>query len=283
MRYAHYTNDTNYNESAFYYMTAANIDENHLHFWLSGQGEPVILLHGLLGSSRNLGVLAKNLSEHFLVCAVDLPNHGRSYRSEEMSFSSMAAAVDSIAQLHDWPSYRLLGHSLGGKVAMRLAIDCPEKVKKLLVEDIAPVDYPPHHHEILQAMHSIDLARLESRAHAEQLLAETIRDRLTRSFVLQNLRRSGGNFYWQVDLPHLVANYPELSKAPFNEDVSPVRYQGPVMFVAGERSNYIRPEHRPAIEALFSDVKFRQISGAGHVIHAEKAAVFSSVALRFFI
>ena len=263
-------------------MTTVNFDEKLLHFWLSGQGEPVILLHGLLGSSRNLSVLAKKLSEHFLVCAVDLPNHGKSYRSDEMSFASMAAAVDRIAQSQGWPNYRLLGHSLGGKVAMRLALDHPEKVNKLLIEDIAPVDYPRHHQEILAAMQSIDLQRLNSRAEADKILAQSIDDPLTRGFVLQNLRREGGDFYWQVDLTRLVTHYPSLCKAPVKQDLQKPRYAGPVMFVAGERSNYIQPTHRAAIEALFDSVKFRQIEGAGHVIHAEKAAIFAAVVLRFF-
>lgn len=248
---------------------------------LMGGGRPIILLHGLLGSSRNLGVLGKALSDNFQVCLVDLPNHGQSYREDQMGFASMARAVKKVAEENGWSRFSLLGHSLGGKVAMRVALDYPDAVESLLVEDIAPVDYPAHHAEIIAAMQAIDLDALSSRKEAEQQLDLEFIDQLTRGFLLQNLRRNKDGYYWMTDLPRLSSCYPSLCKAPL-ESGGTTQFEGPVLFVGGERSNYIQRAHWASVETLFPNAKFRQIRGAGHVIHAEKPAVFASMVRKFF-
>ena len=253
-----------------------------LHHEVSGEGAPLILLHGLLGSSRNLGMVARELSEYFQVCSVDLPNHGKSPRSTECGFAVLADAVHAVAESLDWQRYSLLGHSLGGKVAMRLALEHAHSVDRLLVEDIAPVDYPPHHTGILEAMRSIQLEALESRSEAKGMLMDKLDDEPTVNFIVQNLRGRKGGFYWLADLDNISACYPSYCLRPF-ESAEGDAFNGPTLFVGGGRSNYIQAEHQSAIKASFPNAKYRQIEGAGHVIHAEKPALFASVAKRFFI
>ena len=255
------------------------MQELSLNYLQEGVGPPVILLHGLLGSLKNLTGLARALSDDFSVCRIDLPAHGQSSGLEDMTFSGMANAVAETVDSLGWQEFAVLGHSLGGKVAMQLASERPSRVKALIVEDIAPVRYPPHHKEIIEALCAIDLDTLGSRAEADELITHAVPDRLTRSFLLQNLKRNEGRYQWAPDLALIKSAYPEMCEAPNLKDA----YDGPTLFVAGERSNYIQSEHQSEIEKRFPNAKYRQISGAGHWIHAEKPSSFNALARRFLI
>lgn len=240
----------------------------------------MIMLHGLLGSARNLASLAKALSADLDVCCIDLPNHGQSASDSDMRFSRMSEAVLQVADQNNWSTFSLLGHSLGGKVAMQMAMDSPERVCRLLVEDIAPVDYPPFHTEIIEAVRTLPLNEISSREDALKALESAVPDLATRHFLLQSLKRKDSGFYWQMDIENIASNYRHLCKAPSLPTND--RYRSPVLFVAGERSNYVQAEHQAAINERFSNAKYRQIAGAGHWIHAEKPARFASVVAGFF-
>ncbi len=238
----------------------------------------MVLLHGLLGSLKNLTGLARALADDFLVCRMDLPAHGSSPAAPNMSYAGMAAAVMATADQLGFQEFSVLGHSMGGKVAMQLAANHGARVRALLIEDIAPVRYPPHHKEIIAALSGIDLRALRSRAEADALIQGAVPDKLTRAFLLQNLRREEGKFVWAPDLKTIKVVYPDMCEAPENGEV----YTGPTLFVAGERSNYIQQEYQTAIVERFPNAKYRQISGAGHWIHAEKPDSFNALARRFF-
>lgn len=252
-----------------------------LHYSLTGNGDLVLLIHGLLGSHRNLAGLTKFLSEEYCVCAIDLPNHGDSPSSESMDFKKIAASVGAVLDHHGANSpIRLLGHSLGGKVAMTFALAYPERVSHLLVEDIAPVAYPPHHREILDALLAIDVNTLASREEAEVALRDAIPDRMTRQFVLTNLRRTPSGFSWKADIQNISDCYGQIMAAV--DTGAYERYGGKAMFVAGEKSRYITADMSETILSAFSSAQFRQIADAGHWIHAEKPQVFNALAKRFF-
>lgn len=252
-----------------------------LSYSLSGKGELVVLLHGLFGNKRNLSLLARELGHDYRVCSIDLPNHGDSPVSENMRFETMAMQVFEVVNSLDREDpIRILGHSLGGKVAMEFALLFPDRVSHLLVEDIAPVEYPPHHRELLDAILAIDLEALESRAVADTQLVEAIPETHTRQFVLTNLRKVDGVFQWKANMRGLSDCYPAImqglelrGRQPFGEKV---------MFIAGSESRYITAEMSEAIHTLFPGAQFRQIAGAGHLIHAEKPQVFNAQVKRFF-
>ena len=252
---------------------------NLLNFRVEGSGSPVILLHGLLGSLKNLTGLARVLAENFTVCRVDLPAHGGSPALEPMTFPTMSDAVIGVADELGWRDFSVLGHSLGGKVAMQLAGDHSSRVRALLIEDISPVAYPPHHREIIDAVCSVELETLSSRTQADEHISDAVPDKLPRSFLLQNLRSENGSYRWAPDLEAIKASYPDMCKAPDSKGV----YTGSTLFVAGERSNYIQESHWQDISRRFPNAKYRQISGAGHWIHAEKPDRFNALARRFFM
>ncbi len=252
-----------------------------LSYSLVGNGSLVVLIHGLLGNRRNLASLAGALSEDYSVCSLDLPNHGDSPSSDDMRFTQMAALVNEVVESFGvTDGVRLMGHSLGGKVAMAYALAYPERVSHLLVEDIAPVAYPPHHREILDALLAIDLDSLSSREEAERQLRQGIPDLATRQFVLTNLRKTSDGFVWKADISAISECYPTVMQG-LDAKLS-AAYKGKVLFVGGERSRYITPEMSDDIKARFPGAQFRQVGGTGHWIHAEKPALFNGIVKRFF-
>jgi pimeloyl-ACP methyl ester carboxylesterase len=242
-------------------------------------GAPALILHGLLGSARNWTGAAKALGEARRVFALDLRNHGRSPWAETMSFDDMAGDVAAFVDRHELSPAAIIGHSLGGKVAMRLALMRPELVRRLVVVDVAPVAYTHTFAPFVEAMQEVDLAALERRADADLALERAIGDPAIRNFLLQNLIKTDAGFVWRVNLEALAANMPELLGFPAPGDDA--AYQGPALFVAGGRSPYIRAEHRPLIARLFPAAEHAVIEGAGHWVHAERPAEFLAVARRF--
>jgi esterase len=234
-------------------------------------GRPLVILHGLLGSARNWTALAKQLGESARVFALDLRNHGRSPWAEAMSFNAMAGDVAAFIEHHGLRPATVIGHSLGGKVAMRLALSRPSLVDRLVVVDVAPVAYRHSFAGYIEALSRIDLSALRRRSEADQALAEAIPDPGIRSFLLQNLVQSDARFSWRINLAALADNMSDLMGFPIEPAAA---YRGPTLFLAGGRSDYIGPEHDALIAQLFPQARHAVIEDAGHWVHAERPAEF---------
>lgn len=248
-----------------------------LHAVEAGAGPPVALLHGLFGAASNFAAIQRRLGAGRRVIAFDLRNHGASPHDPAMSYAAMAEDVlDSLSAL-GVPEAALLGHSMGGKVAMRAALLRPDRVARLLVADIAPVRYEPAFRAIAEAMLALPLAPGLTRAAADAALAPAVPDPAVRSFLLQNLRL-GPAPAWRIGLREIAAALPDIEgwDAPHG-----AQYAGPVLMLRGERSGYVRPEHRPAVRALFPMARFTALKGAGHWLHADAPDAFVEVAQAF--
>lgn len=233
-----------------------------------GQGAPLLLLHGLFGSSANWHAMAMRLAEHWQVLAIDLPNHGASPHAASMSYASMAAEVGRLLEALDIADAHVLGHSMGGKVAMTLALHAPQRVRGLIVVDIAPVTYEDRFSPLIDAMLRLELSTLGSREDADRRLARDLASAPVRALLLQNLVRREGGWAWRIDWRAIAANLPALlGFAPASEG----RYSHvPALFVRGDASDYLLPTHHPAITSLFPHATFRTVAGAGHWVHADR-------------
>lgn len=252
-----------------------------LHFrQYSDQGQPLIVLHGLFGSSANWGAHCKKFAETYAVYGVDLRNHGESPHADEINYQIMAADVKELLSRLGIEKCYMMGHSMGGKVAMQLALLEPALISKLVVVDIAPVAYTNKadgHRQILQGMEALDLAAIRNRADAETRLQEFIEDEATRKFILTNLVRAGEGFKWRLNLKAIHANYDRLREKL--EGDTP--YTKPVLFVKGALSNYIHLKHEQEILRLFPAAKVKIVMEAGHWVHSERSQVFQKIALDF--
>lgn len=250
-----------------------------LHFTDQGSGPAVILMHGMFGSLSNLGNLGRQLiQQNYRVIAVDLRNHGDSPHEPEMSIPLMAADIIELMDDLDLDQSHLVGHSLGGKLGMQLVLQFPDRVKRLVVGDIAPVNYPQSNNDVIEALAALDDRIVASRREADQLMAEWITDKTTRAFILKNLQRDeAGGFKLKLNVKSIVANYSNsLVDAP-----SGGCYEGPVLFIKGETSAYIQEKHRPIMSDLFPNSEFEVIEGAGHWLHAEKPEQFNHLVIDF--
>ncbi|MBE03198.1 alpha/beta fold hydrolase [Marinobacter lutaoensis] len=256
-----------------------------LNHRITGEGKPLILLHGLFGSLENLGGIARRLQDEWQIHALDERNHGASPHTDTMDYPAMAGDVLAYMDQQGLARAALLGHSMGGKVAMQVALMAPERVERLIVADIAPVTYQPRHDAILEGLKALDLSQVHSRQDADRLLAEFVDSVATRQFLLKNLERmprdeqteGGPTFRWRLNLPVIDACYGNLAKAP--EGDGP--YDGPVLFLKGADSAYIQDKHRDTILRLFPAAEVRVIQGTGHWLHAEKADTFAALCRRF--
>lgn len=244
-----------------------------LNYKIYGTGHPLIIMHGLFGMGDNWRSIARMLEAEFQCIVVDMRNHGRSPHNPVMNFAVM---TDDILELVedlalDHPS--LLGHSMGGKVAMQFALCYPEMVHKLIVVDIAPKHYPRHHDTVIEAIESVDLAMLKERADAENALARHLgNDQSTIQFLMKNLSRTPeGGFEWKANMPVIIDAYYHLM-----EEVTPLAsFLGPVLFVKGEKSRYISMDDLPHILDLFPNAALVTIPGAGHWVHADAPQPFT--------
>jgi len=251
---------------------------------LGSSGPRLVFLHGLFGQGKNWTSLAKELSAGARVTLLDLPDHGRSPWSSEISYPAMAHRVAARLAGAGEP-YAVVGHSMGGKVAMALALLHPELVARLCVVDVSPVPTGPMSSfgSYVAGMRSLDLEHLGDRAGAEAGLVPWVPDPVIRSFLLQNLRRDGARWRWQMNLGLLgdqlaeIADWPDLTAAPYRA----APYGGPVLWVAGSRSDYVQPAYAPAMRALFPRVQTVTVKGAGHWVHADQPQVFAAVLRRF--
>lgn len=251
-----------------------------LHCEVQGTGEPLLMLHGLFGSNSNLGAVSRLLEPHFQIYRVDLRNHGQSPHASSMTFKDMADDVGELMDAHNVQQAHLLGHSLGGKVGMEFALRHAERIDKLIVADIAPITYPPHHTEILQALQAVNVNAINSRSDADKELAKLIADPGVRQFLLKNLvRHDDGGFRWLLNLPAIVASYDNL-RASVSEGLV---YEGETLFIRGANSDYIRDQDIPAVRQQFPNAKIATIDGAGHWLHAEQPKVFAQMVLEFLL
>lgn len=244
-----------------------------------GVGPPLIILHGLFGSSVNWRRIGRFLAEQHRVLALDLRNHGRSTHAETMSYAEMVDDLFALMAGKDLSRATLLGHSMGGKVAMLAALQQPERVHELVAVDIAPVAYQRDYGQLITALQSVDLDRVARRADADVQLAHRIADIRLRSFLLQNLVSEAGRYQWRIHLPAIARALPELLGFP---NLSPSRRSwAKSLFVRGEQSDYVVPEHYSAIQARFPMAEIVTIAGASHWVHADQPERFQSVLQRF--
>ena len=251
-----------------------------LNHKVSGQGEPVILVHGLFGSLENLGMIARGLSTSYEVHSIDVRNHGRSPHSDIHTYS--AIVKDIIGYMDDCGLSRahFLGHSMGGKAVMHLALNFPERVNKLIVADIAPVEYEPHHNEIFDGLLSLPLSELQSRTEADRLLAKHVKEVPVRQFLLKNLVKSGSSgFAWKMNLKSLCKNYHHVMAGQSSTEP----FSGKVLFVVGGHSGYVQNKHREHVLKLFPNTSMKIIPETGHWLHAEKPDLFVKICERFLV
>lgn len=248
-----------------------------IYFSVQGDGPAVVLLHGLFGSGSNLGALARSLREDYRVYSVDLPNHGRSAWLDSMELSELAGRIGQWLEEQGLADAAFVGHSLGGKVAMRLALDTPERVAALVVADIAPVDYPPHHDEVFAALEAVEQAGVESRAEASTLMQQHLQEPGVIQFLLASLQRGDdGRYRWRFNIDAIRRDYGAVRTA-----LAGPAFRGPVLFVKGAESDYIVPEHREQILALFPSAEVKVMPGCGHWLHAEQPRLFNAIVGRF--
>jgi esterase len=257
-----------------------------LNFKEFGTGEPLVILHGLFGTLDNWQTIARQLAEDFTVYIVDLPNHGRSPHTKgEFDYSEMSDAVAEFLTKNWIHETRLIGHSMGGKLAMQLALNQPDLIKKLAVIDIAPKKYTGGHGNIFKALFALDLNTLADRKEAEQFLTEHLPEEGagTIQFLLKNLSRraegEGGGFEWKMNLDVLFANYPRILDKLEGE----TPFRKPTLFVRGGNSNYIKDSDFDLISKLFPNSAIQTIEDAGHWVHAEKPKELLEVLKKFMI
>lgn len=244
----------------------------------AGAAPPLLVVHGLFGSARNWGAIAKRLSNDRQVIAIDLRNHGDSPWDDVHDYPAMAADLAAVIAEHG-SSMDVIGHSMGGKAAMVLALTRPELVNRLLIADIAPVSYDHTQRHYIEAMQRLDLANLSSRTEADAALGGSIQEPGIRAFLLQSLDLRATPPAWRLNLEVLGREMDRITGWP--EKVQG-RFDAPALFLSGVRSDYVLPEHRPAIKALFPNAKFAKIPDAGHWLHAEAPRAFEQTARAWF-
>jgi esterase len=247
-----------------------------LHALQAGEGPPVVLLHGLFGAARNFGAILRAIAPRFRVVALDMRNHGDSPHQAGMRYLTQAADVRETLLSLGIEKAAVIGHSMGGKTAMAMALRWPELVARLLVADIAPVNYQHGNNAIAGAMATIPLTPSLTRQQADAALADAVPRSDIRAFLLQNLR-FGADPRWRIGLAEIAAAIPDLE----GWDDLPSTYPGPSLFVTGANSDYVLHEHRPIIRSRFPAARFVAIKNAGHWVHADNPAGFLSVVEAF--
>jgi pimeloyl-ACP methyl ester carboxylesterase len=237
----------------------------------------LVIAHGLYGSGRNWGVIARRLADRGEVVAVDMRNHGDSPRAPVHGYPEMAGDLAEVIATLGAP-VDLLGHSMGGKAAMQLALTAGPLIRRLIVADIAPVAYRHDQARHVQAIAALDLARITTRAEADAALSPAVDDPALRAFFLQSLDFRSAPPRWKLNLPVLAAEMPKIVGWPD----TPGRFEGSALFLTGADSGYVRPDHRAAIQAQFPKARFARIPGAGHWLHAERPREFEA-AVRVFL
>lgn len=240
-----------------------------------GQGEPLIVLHGLFGSSDNWMTVAHKLGEGHNVFVPDLRNHGQSFHSGEWNYEVMVEDIWNMVEKYHIKDPVILGHSMGGKVAMQFAVTFPNIVKKLIVVDIAPKFYPIHHESILKGMNALDLERITSRFEANDHLSKHLHDAVVRQFLLKNLARNeNGGFSWKLNLDVITEKIENIGKTM---DPRELNFEEPTLFIKGSKSDYISPEEYRLIAEIYPNNFIATVRDSGHWVHAENTPQFLKI------
>lgn len=254
-----------------------------LHFRKIGEGQPLVILHGLFGSSDNWQTLGKHFADKgFCVYLVDQRNHGRSPHSDDWNYHLMSNDLLELLDDEHIDRVAVIGHSMGGKTAMQFAIDHPERLNKLVVADIAPRKYNSTQRDVAEALQRVDLDSITSRKEAEEILNAGIDDTGTKQFLLKNLYWKEGEkerLAWRFNL-EVIADKIELASDAL--DWNGVPCEADALFLRGEKSNYVREEDLARIKEIFPNSRVETIPGAGHWLHAEKPAEFFKAVVDFF-
>lgn len=250
-----------------------------LHSRKIGSGTPLVILHGFLGMSDNWKTLGNRFAEHgFEVHLVDQRNHGRSFHDAAFSYSIMAHDLKHYCDKHGLESIALIGHSMGGKTAMEFATTFPEMIRKLVVADISPKQYPQHHQDILKALSELDFEVIRTRGAADKVLGNYIKELGTRQFLLKNLYWiEKGQLALRINLPVLAAQIEEVGR-PLKEDAF---YEGATLFIKGGNSGYVDSMDELLIKRHFPNSKLKTIEGVGHWLHAENPSEFYQIVKDF--
>lgn len=249
----------------------------NLFFREAGQGKPLIILHGLFGSSDNWFSLSKVFAETYRVFTVDQRNHGQSPHTSDHSYEALTADLEEFIHQHQHERPVILGHSMGGKTAMNYALKNPEGLSKLIVVDIIPKAYPAHHDSILDGLQSIDLNAIESRNDADNQLKKYVPEPGVRQFLLKSLARGEqGGFEWRINIPTLDANIEAMSKGLVFDG----QFKGPTLFIKGASSKYYAKGDEQLVARYFPAVQWETLD-TGHWVQAEKPKEFSEAVLRF--
>jgi len=244
-----------------------------------GNGKPLFILHGLFGSSDNWQTLAKQLAEDFTIYLIDARNHGRSPHSDDFSYELMSNDLLEVIDYEGLEKVNLLGHSMGGKTVLYFTVQHPEKVEKLIVVDIGPKKYPVTNQFVVDALDKFDPQNLTSRKEAETILSEHIEDEGTKQFLLKNLYWDDNQkLQWRFNFPSLKANIKAVGEVT---PLPPSPIDIPVLFIKGEKSDYIFPSDIKHMKNMFPNAHLEVIPHAGHWVHADQPKAFSEVVLKF--
>ena len=257
---------------------------NALHSYTTGEGHDVVLLHGLFGQGSNLGGLARALKGRYRVHSLDLPDHGRSFWTEAPSPTAYAAAVSHWLDQQAIAVCSIVGHSLGGKVAMALALQEPRRLAKVVVADIAPIAYAPSHFNVFAGIAAVEAASCATRSQAKAILSAHVADETVRQFLLLSLKKSAAPtpdaaLQWQLNWRALRDNYSKLLAAL--EPNGFLDAQPDLLFIRGGLSNYVPQQGLGAIEGLFPGARVETIAGASHWLHAEQPTLFNTLVAEF--
>lgn len=236
----------------------------------------VLLIHGLFGDKNNLNNLKKTLLPHFNVMTIDLPDHGQSSHVKHWQFDTVINDIYALLEQQNFTPCSIVGHSLGGKVAMAMALSHPDDITKVVVADIAPVAYPHRHDAVFNALEAVECAKVSDRKQAVEIMNKMLNEPGVGQFLLKSFKRTGDAWKWQFNLSGLKQSYSNIIDWPFTEQT----FNGPVLFIKGERSDYIEALHQTAIQKHFPNARFKVISNTGHWLHAEKPEVFNRLVLR---
>lgn len=250
-----------------------------LYSRIEGEGKPLLILHGYLGMSDNWKTLSGRFAEQgFQVHSLDLRNHGRSFHSDEFSHELMMKDILNYCEYHNLEKISIIGHSMGGKLTMFLAVTYPYLIDKLIIADISVREYPPHHQDILEALNSVDFSVQKERKEVEDVIAQYVSDFGTRQFLMKNVyRETPEKLAFRMNLKSLTENYDNMGIAIPKE----ARFEKPVLFLRGENSNYIRERDEQDIMEIFPKAEIKTVTNAGHWLHAENPNEFFDYSIEY--
>ncbi|WP_415226739.1 alpha/beta fold hydrolase [Psychromonas sp.] len=240
--------------------------------------ENIFIIHGLFGSLSNLAGIATALQEYQQIISIDLRNHGNSPHSPSMSYQEMANDLFELADHLNIENFSVIGHSMGGKVAMTCALQRPERINKIVIADIAPITYPNKHSDVLAGLKAVAKQQIKSRQSADLILSQYVKTAEVRQFLLKSLQKKGEHYQLQFNLEAIIANYDSIRGWPAIDNV----FNKEALFIKGGNSDYICADNQNTILYLFPKAKAKVIENTGHWLHAEKPKTFNRLISQFF-